>query len=218
MADSKYIGPVVLGAITLAVIGWTIHSMLPPAALRSKNLDETVRAQVKKFDAEKRKMSPTELSKAEAEKHDSDLKAVAASWTKNGVYLSEEQDIRLSKLGDAAIATGALASSDIDFLVATIQDPQIGSKEPGYIHFQAAYDLARVKKFTSAEKDQILKACMPLAKSPDGLDIRCAIVAAKAVHSDAALPAALKMRNSISETDQRIVRAYLADIGYHATE
>ena len=218
MANSKFIGPAVLGVITLGVIGGTIYSLRPSPPLRSKNLDESVRAKVKKLDAEKRAMSPTEIVNAEAAKHDADLNTVAASWSKNGIYLSADQGVRLGKLGDLAIATGTLPSSDIDFLIATIEDPQKGSKEPAYIHFQAAYDLARVKKFTATQKDQILKACLPLAGSADKLDKRCAVVGAKAVHSNAAVPAALTMLHGDDETNQKTAKVYLADVGYHATE
>lgn len=218
MANSKIVGPVLLGAVTLAVISGTIYSLRPPAPVRTKKLDDLVRAKVKKLDAEKRGMSPTQWAKAEETKHDADLKAVAGTWTKNGVYLSTDQGVRLGKLGDVAIETGILPASDIDFLISTIRDPQSGSKEPGFIHFQAAYDLARVKTFTVTQKNALLKACLPLADSTSGLDRRCAVLGAKAVHSDAAISVALKMRQSTSETEQRTAKAYLADVGYRATE
>ena len=205
--------PIALGAIILGLVAWTIHSAIPAAPLRTQSESDRIRRAARRLDAEKRAMSPAERANAETEARDQNLKDVANSWTKTGVYTTADQGIRLGKLGDTAIAKGSLPPADVDYLVQTILDPQTASNSPGYIHFQAAYDLEQMKHFTEDQKSKILGACLPLLKSKAILDRRCAIVIARAIHSPAAVPAALAMVRGDNENNKKAAQQYLDSLG-----
>ena len=213
MQSRNVIAPAILGLVTAGVIGWTVHALAPPEPTISAERLKQLHNQVKMLDAKKNAMSPEERAKATASKSEEDLNSMAATWTKNGVYLSKDQGIRLAKLGDEAVSKGALSPSDVDFLISTISDPQTGSSSPGYIHYQAAYNLSRVKAFTQDQKDRILKACLPLFDSKQPLDQRCALAGAKAAHSNAAVKDALAMLNSDNENNRKSAQKYLDEFG-----
>ncbi len=70
-----------------------------------------------------------------------------------------------------------------------------------------------MKNLTPDQKEKFLKVCLPLLESKEPLDQRCAIAAAKATHSSAAVSAAQAILTGDNENNRKAAKSYLDSLG-----